>query len=293
MQLRSYVSPKNLVVASDLRDIDQLVPHVIAQARASLAQVSLVHAIPPPGSNQLHNIEITEESVEAQAHLRLTEVAKTIEQHGISCRITVRRGLVQEVVAKEIERTGATRLMIGTHAHGLSGQDILGVVANVLIKTIPLPIYVVGPRARSYDGHVRRMLHPVSMRGRCKQHLDFASALAQACRARLTLLHVLPTHVAKSPYCEELCEEAKQSLIAMLPRDFMVTEMVDIVVHAGLLAHEITSTALANDSNLIVMGIEHDYPWWSRSNSAAYQVISDARCAVLTLRECLQGPEMP
>jgi hypothetical protein len=37
-------------------------------------------------------------------------------------------------------------------------------------------------------------------------------------------------------------------------------------------------------SDWVVIGVEHDFPWWSMSNNTAYQVIAQAECPVITFR---------
>lgn len=45
-----FVAPGRILVATDLTDDDYLVPHAVAQARASNARVTLLHAILPARS---------------------------------------------------------------------------------------------------------------------------------------------------------------------------------------------------------------------------------------------------
>lgn len=42
--------PDRILVATDLTDLEYLIPHAIAQATASPAHISLVHAVIPPDS---------------------------------------------------------------------------------------------------------------------------------------------------------------------------------------------------------------------------------------------------
>ncbi len=46
-QIAAFVTPAHILVATDLTDGDFLVPHVVGQAKASGARVTLVHAILP------------------------------------------------------------------------------------------------------------------------------------------------------------------------------------------------------------------------------------------------------
>ena len=45
-QTRVLAAPDRILVATDLTDSDYLIPHVIAQAKASNARVTMFHAVP-------------------------------------------------------------------------------------------------------------------------------------------------------------------------------------------------------------------------------------------------------
>jgi hypothetical protein len=59
-QLHALIAPDQMLVATDLSDIDYLVPHVIAQAKASRAHVTLVRAMPVEAGPLLATVEAKE-----------------------------------------------------------------------------------------------------------------------------------------------------------------------------------------------------------------------------------------
>lgn len=166
--LRELVSPKQIIVASDLTDIEALLPHAIAQAKACGARVSFVHAVAVPDAVLLgESSEDIIDDIEREARQVLSDAARRLEYEGIRCSITARRGEAVAVVLVEIEKTGATRLMIGTHSHGHTGQVMIGSVANALLLAATVPVFVIGPRAPFATTHAipERILHPVSFAG--------------------------------------------------------------------------------------------------------------------------------
>ena len=274
MQLLPYALPRQIVVATDLTDLDTLVPHVIAQAKATGAHVTLLHAIAPcdcthPGANS--NVPDT-----------LLKTAQMIEACGVACDAVVLCGLPGEIICRVIERTSATRLLIGAHCHGHAGPLMLGAVTNSVLKDVKIPVFVIGPVAcHPVDATPKKILHPVSLKGKYRDHASIALEIARLYNAELTLLHVMPFYLRKSSYARTLEAQAERALRELVSPDHAG---VRTVVVPGELVQEILAAAVIEKPDWIVMGIEHDFPFWSKSNNAAYQVLADAKCPVLTLR---------
>jgi nucleotide-binding universal stress UspA family protein len=282
-----FVSPTQIVVATNLADSETLLPHAIAQAKASGAELILVHAIPPHdrdgASGHTHE---SEKMLESEAHRKLMAMADQVERRGVTCTVVVQCGLARDVILGVIERTGATRLITGTHRHGHAGPLMLGSVANVLLREVAVPLFVVGPYAVQGipDAIPHRILHTVSLKGEYRQHAQFAVELAEAYGAELTLLHVMPYYLHKSSCADSLCTRTKNALAELIPTSGNPKQAIHIAVACGQLVEEVVKAATANKADWVVMGIKRDFPYWSKSNNAAYQVLAEAGCPVLTLR---------
>lgn len=281
-----FISPQHIVVASDLIDIGMLLPHVVTQAKASHAAVTLVHGVrtsvlsPLPEETDAIAVE------DDYSKQLLSEMKRSIELEGIPCSIVVKNGLPGEIVRREIERVGAGRLIIGAHSYRPCGPIMIGAVANALLTFAPVPICVIGPMMAASSLHTspRRILHPVSFSGLSQKRAHFAAEVARAYGAELTFLHVMASSVTASPYADDLETKTRRLLETFAEPSGLP---VRIVMKYGEPLEEILGLAESEDSDLIVMGMRHKYPWWSTGNNIAYQVIAESFCPVLTIRDCI------
>lgn len=285
----TLAAPDRILVATDLIDTKYLVPHAVAQARATGAQVTLVHAIPP---SDLMVIDpdaipyVDRSKILRDARVEMLGMARQIESQGVACDTAVREGRASEVIREELGRIDATRLILGTHGRGKLGQLVLGSVAQELISRVDIPVFVVGPYAHDPVQHAtpRRILHPVSLMGDYQESVDLALDIAQTYRAELTLLHVLDRDVAKNVNPQRTLEWAKNALVALVPDGTKLVPPAHTMVTTGKLAEEVLKAADHTNANWIVLGADGAYRFWPFNESAAYKVLTAANCPVLTLR---------
>src|SRR5271165_2527614 len=117
----TFAAPKRILVATDLSDCDYLVPYVVAQAKATNARVTLVHAIVPANSFPLEAGAIPyidREAMDGEARKMLLKMAHKLEEHGVVCNIDIQHGFASDVVREAIMGTGTTRVKMGPHGLG-------------------------------------------------------------------------------------------------------------------------------------------------------------------------------
>ena len=288
-QNRILAAPDHILVATDLTDGDYLIPHVIAQAKASNARVTLFHAIRPTDSlpQEAGAIPFVDKAkVDRDARLSLLGMAHPVQPQGISCEISVRHGYPVDAISAEINRTGATRLIMATHGRGKLAQVALGSVASELLSCVDIPIFVVGPGAQRSTRQVtpRRILHPVSLAGDFRRSVCFALDLAQTHRAELTLLHVLDPDVQRQINSERTLSWAEHALRSLIPPIQDLRFATRTQVTSGNLVESVVHTADAIAADWIVLGVDGTHPLWRFRDTAAYKVLARADCPVLTIR---------
>ena len=277
-----FISPRQIVVASDLTDTEELLPHVAAQAKASNSAVTLVHVV--TGSP----IEQPEDDLEEERYVQklLGKMRGALEREGVRCSVVVRKGTPAEVVGQEIANTRAGRLIIGAHSHGPCGPNMIGSVANALLLTATVPVCVIGPEMRPSPAHAsaRKILHPAQPSGYFRESACFAAEIARTCGAELTLLHVMKPASGTGPYAKVLEARARREF-----EDFVWPPALRVrtVLQYGEPVEQVLHFAAVENVDLIVMGICHDFPWWSMRNSHTYQVIAESGCPVLTFHRRL------
>lgn len=286
----NLISPKRILVATDLNDGDYLIPHAVAQARASNAEVVLVHAILPAetmpldaGSIPYNDWAKTEQEIQAG----LGEMASRIEAMGIHCDAVARHGFAADVVQDEIKVTRASRLIMASHGRGKWGQFIMGSVANQLLGSVNIPIFIVGPRSAHAPEHAtpKHILHPVSLNGDYRRGVEIAVGLAQSYGAELTLLHVPDRDVEATMRPADAQGWAEDLFTTMVPGGASLRKTpVRIAVAFGHLVDEIRDEAARSNADWIVLGVEESFPFWPLRDSTAYKVVSVASCPVLAVR---------
>jgi len=284
-QEASFVAPARILVATDLTDGDHLVPHAVAQAKTTGARVTLVHAVAPAEALPMEGgyvVRLDPTILDEAARLQLEKLARRIELEGVSCDISVEFGFAADVIREEAKSVHATRLIMGSHGRGKWGKLILGSVAEKLLGSISIPIFVVGPHALPTDHAVpQRILHPVSLIGDYRKSLDLALGLADSYKAELTLLHVLDRNVENNNPARTLTW-AENRLMSLIPATD-VRGNIHAQAVCGRLVEETLIAAEKTNADWIVLGVDGNahLPF---KNSKAYEVIASANCCVLTLR---------
>ncbi len=285
---RAVAAPDRILVATDLNDTDFLIPHVIAQAKASGAEVTLLHVISPILTTPFEPSVVAYvdlPKLENEAKLAAEGAASRIRAHGIRCRAMVENGFPGDVILEALKTTGAERLIIGTHGRVRLERLMLGSVATELLSRVAVPMYVVGPHARGHIEHAtpRRILHPVSLR-----HPNSAATaldIAQHYRAELTLLHVISPDEADDGSVDWLISTRAKELAKLTPDSKSLWCSIATQVKVGERVEEILHTADKIHADMIVLGVNADMPLWPlRGSRTAYRVIANADCPVLTVR---------
>lgn len=248
MSSRKFVCPDKILVATDLTDIDYLIPHAKAQCEASGASLVLAHTIPPIESTTLEDsvLFIADVArVKAQERLNhgrhiLAEALGKVRAAGIDCEIVVRHGHPGDAIAELASRAQAGRVILGTHGRRNLQKFFLGSTANEILKSVEVPVWTVGPHARPFaHGQPRRILHPVSLSSGYQETAKLAVELGQFYQAEITLLHVLP-HAALAEYpATRLIDWTTYELGRLIPDEVPLWTTATIKVKAGEVSERI------------------------------------------------------
>jgi nucleotide-binding universal stress UspA family protein len=285
----SFAAPGKIVVSTDLTDTEYLLPHAIAQAKASGASLILVHAVLPHESVPMESGAIPYYDplrLDRDARLMLENLARTVREQGVECTTAVRHGFVPDVVAEAVSNAGAGRLILGTHGRRGLKKFVLGSVARQLLEAVDIPVCTVGPRA--HKGATRSpstILHPVSLAGMHQTSADLSFTLGQQFGSRVVLLHVIPPapHVARDP--ERAVQAATDELKRLIPEEAAPWTQVQVKIALGSVVSEILNAAGEMQAGLIVLGVHApSHSWLPGTEPAAYKILVSAPCPVISLR---------
>jgi nucleotide-binding universal stress UspA family protein len=306
-------------VATDLGDLDRLMPFALEQATETDARLLLLHVLAT-------GVAVATDSVGMPYYNPASAIefaTKTLEpwcalagRRGIGCDALVREGHPAHQIATVIRQFQADRVLLGTHSRSRLGKLLLGSVAEHVLRSVDLPVITVGPEAhvsepaRAARGE-RVVLHATTLNEGSRTSAELACRIAARQGARLLLLHVLPALQGGGSFdgspgrAGQSGQPAGLDSTALHELHRLACEIstaqatgpcchaiVPHVVH-GNPAIEILAAAADYRADLIVLGATDRSVFANLTRDRTiYRVLAHARCPVLTLREDKAAPTL-
>jgi nucleotide-binding universal stress UspA family protein len=291
----SWSHPSVVVVATDLSDLDRLIPFALQEGVTTGARLILLHVISTgdaiaadpsgmPYYDPAGAVDIATKTLEPYC-----EIAR---KRNMICDQVVREGHPAQQVLAAARQFHADRIILGTRSRGKMSKLLIGSVAEQVLRSVNIPVITVGPEAHlpvEHNQPERVVLHATTLREASRPSAVLASQLASIFRARLVLLHVLPpiAEMERRGLPTGLDSAALQelrSLAAETARDTDIT-IEPKVVH-GDPSIEILAESSERHASVIVLGATHRSAFENLTRDRTiYKVLAHARCPVMTLRE--------
>ena len=289
-----WTHPATILVATDLSDLDHLMPFALKEAGDTGARLILLHVLSStavitadaagmPYYDTVGALEIAEQMLRPWC-----EVAA---RRGIRCDALVREGHPTHQIAAAVRQFQVDRVLLGTRSRSKIGKLLIGSVAEQVLRSVNLPVMTVGPEAHlSVGGDEERVvLHATTLRETSRPSAALACQIAAAQKAKLVLLHVLP-HIAEM---ERKGMPTGFDSTAMLELRILAEETgasccstVEPVVAHGNPTIEILALASERHASLIVLGATPRSAFENLTRDrTVYRVLAHALCPVLTMRE--------
>jgi nucleotide-binding universal stress UspA family protein len=301
----TWSHPAVILVATDLNDLERLMPFAFAQASETGARLILLHVLGAGGGLAADAIGMPYyDPVGA-----LEFAAKTLEpwcamarQKTISCDALVREGNPAQQIAASVRQFQADRILLGTRSRSKVSKLLLGSVAEQVLRSVNLPVITVGPEAHlpvESNGQNKVVLHATTLSEASRPSAALACQIAASQGARLVLLHVLPPldEMERKGLPTGLDSTAMQELRILATETSAsspdcCTRVEPRVVH-GNPSIEILAASVELHANLIILGATHRAALQNLTRDRTiYRVLAHARCPVLTLRESVVSPAM-
>jgi nucleotide-binding universal stress UspA family protein len=277
--------PKSILVATDLNDLDFLLPGAIDQARATGAMLWLLHVIPPDVSYSAHTgtLPLLQGKAFRDAEATLARVSFELKAKDVPCAYEVRRWYPVDRIHEFIRERQIRRLIIGTTSRGKIGKLLVGSVAEELIRSLDIPICTVGPHCKpGSQNKSHRVLYAASLRHDIGKTFQFAADLVAVVPGELTILHVE----------EQAYRDDGVDLRVMSKIDEMVKSAgrMDFVPHIriryGEPAEEIVAECSLLKPDFLVLGAVPASALAANFRAGvAYRVIAQAPCPTFTLHD--------
>jgi nucleotide-binding universal stress UspA family protein len=295
-----WTHPETILVATDLSDLDHLMPFAIEEAGDTGARIILLHvlattsaftadAVGMPYYDTAGALEIAEQMMHPWC-----EVAARL---GIRCDSMVREGHPTQQIAAAVRQFHADRVLLGTRSRGKLGRLLIGSVAEQVLRSVYLPVITVGPEAHLPVDRVeeRVVLHATTLRETSRPSAALACQMAVAQKAKLILLHVLPSisEMERKGLPTGMHSSAMLELriLAAQTGANCCSAIEPVVVH-GNPSIEILALAAERRASLIVLGATRRPAFENLTRDrTVHRVLAHARCPVLTLREQQAMPE--
>ena len=298
--LERWAHPAALLVATDLSDLDRLMPFALKQAGETGARLILLHVLASgtsvtmdaagmPYYDPAGAVEFATKALEPWCQMA--------SRHELACDALVREGNPASEIAAAARQFNADRVLLGTRSRSRVGKLLLGSVAEQVLRSVNIPVMTVGPEAHlpeANDSSERVVLHATTLRETSRPSAALACKIASNEKAKLVLLHVLPPidEMERDGLPTGMDSAAMHELhiLSAVTRTRCCLTVEPKVVH-GNPSIEILAASSEQNASLIVLGATHRSALENLTRDRViYKVLAHARCPVLTLREPLARP---
>lgn len=294
-----WIHPKVILVATDLADLDRLMPFAQEQAAETGARLILMHVVSLSASMAADSAGMPYYDPSGAldfAAKGLLPWCVHARERGLGCETLVREGNAAQQIGAAARQFRADRLILGTRSRSKLGKLLLGSVAEQVLRSVNLPVVTIGPQAHAdVAGRSERvMLHATLLRETARAGAMLAGQIAASQGARLVLLHVLQStggFLSNEPGRDgqpAALDSAALHQLRLLATECRAACGVEVEAHVvhGNPAIEILSEASERHANLIVLGARNHsmFEELTRDRTVC-RVLAHARCPVLTLRE--------
>ena len=285
-----WSKPSTILFASEIPANEKALSFAIAQAREFSADLILFHAYDTlvVAASETSGIRYYDYAAAARAEIRhLQPIAERICAAGLRCEVVVRPGLATDQILSFVREREVDRIVMGTHSPGPIGKLLVGSVAEAVLRTAKVPVFVVGPdvadgKYRNFETHT--VLCAVSLNESSAVITGFAATLAAQHKARLVLEHVIKPQDRTAFMAGRTIEETEQDMLSMVPDEQRKRLQVQSIVVPGDPTEELLYQAHAQQADLIVLGAHGTTAFTAIARTGiVYKVLAHAHCPVITL----------
>ncbi len=285
-----WSKPSTILFASEIPANQKAFNFALAQASEFGADLILFHAYDTlvVAASETSGIRYYDYAAAARTEMRSLEpLAQLVREAGIRCEVIVRPGLPADQILAFLREREIDRVVMGTHSPGPIGKLLVGSVAEAVLRTSRVPVYIVGPE--TVDGEYRRfatrtILCAVSLQEASHTVAEFAADLAAQHSARLILQHVIRPQERHEALAGRSIDQVEADLLALVPEQLKDRIAVQTIVVPGDPTEELLYQARAQLADLIVLGAQGASAFAAITrHGVVYKVLAHSHCPVITL----------
>jgi nucleotide-binding universal stress UspA family protein len=294
-----WTKPSTILFASEIPANEKALAFAVAQAKEFHAGLILFHACDtqPESGHEARAARYFDSATAARTEkLQLEPLAERARAAGVTCEVVVQPGSPSEQILAFVQerahhhtshRHAVDRIVMGTHSPGPAGKLLVGPVAEAVLRSAPVPVFIVGPEVA--DGAARNFATRTIL---CATNLfessvivaGVAAELAMQHHARLILQHVIRPQERTELLAGRSLDQLEADMLALVPPALQGRVAIQTIVVPGDPTEELLHQCRAQQADLIVVGAEGASAFAAASrHGVVYKVLASASCPVLTL----------
>jgi len=285
-----WSKPSSILFAAEIPANEKAFAFALAQASEFGADLILFHAYDTlvVAASETSGIRYYDYAAAARAETQSLEpLAQRVRNAGIRCEVVVRPGLPADQILSFLQEREVDRVVMGTHSPGPIGKLLVGSVAEAVLRTAKVPVYIVGPDVVEGDYRkfaTRTILCAVSLQEASHVVAEFAADLAAQHSARLILQHVIRPQERHEVLAGRSIDQIEADLLGLVPAELLEKIAVQTIVVPGDPTEELLYQGRAQLADLIVLGAQGASAFAAITrHGVVYKVLAHAHCPVITL----------
>lgn len=285
-----WSKPTTILFASEIPANEKAFAFALAQASEFGADLILFHAYDTlvVAASETSGIRYYDYAAAARTEMKhLEPLAERVRAAGLRCEVVVRPGLAADQILAHAHEREIDRIVMGTHSPGPIGKLLVGSVAEAVLRTAGLPVYIVGPQV--VDGSYRNfatkvILCALSLLDTSHVVAAFAAELAAQHSARLILQHVIKPQETREVLADRTISDIERDLLSLVPEEFRGRIHVQAIVVPGDPTEELLYQSRAQQADLVVLGAQGASAFAAITrHGVVYKLLAHSQTPVMTL----------
>jgi len=285
-----WSKPVTILFAAEIPANEKAFSFALAQAVEFGADLILLHAYDTlvVASSETSGVRYYDYAAAARTEKeQLEPLAKRVREAGLHCEVAVRPGLPADQILAFVREREVDRIVMGTHSPGPIGKLLVGSVAEAVLRTSNVPVYIVGPdvvEGTYRNFATRSILCAASLSQSSTLVAAFAAELAAQHQARLILQHVIRPQDRAEFLAGRSLDDVEAELLALVPEKLQGKIAIQTIVVPGDPTEELLYQSRAQQADLIVLGAQGASAFAAITrHGVVYKVLAHAACPVITL----------
>ena len=285
-----WSNPSTILFASEIPTNQKAFAFAVAQAKEFGANLILFHAYDTlvVAASETSGIRYYDYAAAARTEKhQLEPMAKQVRDAGVPCEVVLRPGLAADQILALAREREIDRIVMGTHSPGPIGKLLVGSVAEAVLRTARVPVFIVGPDV--VDGTYRNfatrsILCAVSLHEASTIVATFAAELALEHNARLILQHVIKPQERIEVLAGRSLDQIESDMLMLVPPKLQQRIALQTIVVPGDPTEELLYQSRAQQADLIVLGAQGASAFAAITrHGVVYKVLAHSHCPVITL----------